>query len=152
MAEYQGNNRQSGQGQGQHRGHGGSGANLDTSQIVFSNIEAELFNEIANKTAKTISNTQSRNANKSTQIRKFYDELCMWEERVRLSPDKFAEHLPFIKMMNAKAAYANGRDLVDNNFNNLIEHCVKQVNTPQDLKTFKTFFEAFLGFLKRYRA
>jgi hypothetical protein len=26
---------------------------------------------------------------------------------------------------------------------------VKQIETPQNLKTFKTFFEAFLGFLKR---
>jgi CRISPR-associated protein Csm2 len=143
MADYQGGNR--------NRGQGG-GANLDTSRIQFADIDAELFNEVANATAKSIAECRDRNANKSTQIRKFYDELCMWEERVRLNPGKFSENLPFIKMINAKAAYANGRKLVDDNFSALIEHCVKQVNTPQDLKTFKTFFEAFLGFLKRYRA
>ena len=145
MAQYQGGDRHRG-------GRDGGGEKLDTSRIQFSDIDAELFNEVAEATAKRIADCRNQNANKSTQIRRFYDELCMWEEKARLVPDKFSEILPFFKMMNAKAAYANGRKLVDDNFNTLIEHCVKQVNTPQDLKTFKTFFEAFLGFLKRYRA
>jgi len=154
MAYNQGNhqpggNRGSGNQGRQHSGGGGS--SLDTSRIKFTDIDTELFNEVAESAAKTIANCQSKDGNKSTQLRKFYDELCMWDERVRLAPDSFKENLPFIKMMNAKAAYAQGRKLVDSNFSDLVAHCIKQVNTPQDLKIFKTFFEAFMGFLKRYR-
>ncbi|MDP7134709.1 MAG: type III-A CRISPR-associated protein Csm2 [Planctomycetota bacterium] len=143
---------------GPPRHQGGRGSDyapqekLDTSRITFSPVEAELFNEIADKTAKTISSCRDNNRNKSTQIRKFYDELCMWEEKVRREPEEFNSYLPFIKMLNAKAAYANGRKLVDDNFNDLMEHCMKQVSSAKDLRTCKTFFEAFMGFLKRYRA
>ena len=65
--------------------------------------------------------------NKPAQIRQFYDELVMWEERVRQDPDRFDEFLPFIRMLNAKAAYAQGRGHVDANFVALIARCLGQV-------------------------
>ena len=149
MAEQYNQSRNTGRRrQDNDRRQGSQGASIDTSRIKFEDIDAELFNDVAEETARTIAGARDRN--KSTQIRKFYDEVCLWEERTRMNPAKFDDMLPFIKMINAKAAYANGRRLVDDNFSTLIGHCVKQVNTVESLKTFKTFFEAFLGFHKRY--
>jgi len=147
----QGGQRGGQQGYRRDRGGGPPPAKLDTSRIQFSPVEEELFSDVARSVAKAIADSQDRNRNKSTQLRKFYDELSMWEERVRRSPDTFKDHLPFIKMLNAKAAYANGRKLVDDNFCTLMEHSLKQVNSAEDLRICKTFFEAFMGFLRQYK-
>ena len=134
------------------RNHGGGSWNqnrlsiLDKQPIKFETIEADLFNQVAQATAKTIAeNTRS---NKPTQLRRFYDEIVMWENKVSMYPDRFDEYLPFIRMMNAKAAYALGRKLVDKNYCDLINHCLGQVNKPEQMRTFKLFMEAFMGFYK----
>lgn len=120
---------------------------LETSSIKFNPIDAELFNSIALNTAKTLA-ASGREQNKSTQIRRFYDELLMWETKVTQNPEKFGEYLPFIRMLNAKAAYAEGRKHVDNNFTAFMQHCLQQVTDDKTLRTFKLFFEAMLGFYK----
>ena len=126
---------------------------LETSSIKFnpepntSSINPELFNSIALNTAKILAAT-GREQNKSTQIRRFYDELLMWETKVTQNPEKFGEYLPFIRMLNAKAAYAEGRKHVDNNFTAFMQHCLQQVTDDKTLRIFKLFFEAMLGFYK----
>lgn len=92
------------------------------------------------------------NANKSTQLRKFYDELCLWHAK---SPDmeSFTNNLPFIKMLNAKVAYAKGREHVDDKFLLLVSVCLEQVSSADEqgfkaLKNMKLFLEAILGFYK----
>ena len=125
---------------------------LVTSKIVFAPLDADLFNGVARQVAETIA--ENRNANKPSQIRKFYDELCLWETKVNQEAEKaerFAECLPFILMLNAKVAYAKGRRLVDANFVKLIGDSLKQVKDPDTLRLCKLFFEAFLGFYKELR-
>lgn len=122
---------------------------LATGKIVFASLDADLFNGVARQVAETIA--ENRNANKPSQIRKFYDELCLWETKVNLEPARFADYLPFILMLNAKAAYAKGRRLVDANFVKLIGDSLKQVKDPDTLRLCKLFFEAFLGFYKELR-
>lgn len=133
---------------------------LDTSDIDLKVVAAELFSDIAkNKAAVVAKNTKS---NKSTQLRKFYDEIVMWDQKLMMISDKakqaekFIEFLPFIKMLNAKVAYAEGRKssghgLVDQNFVTLISDCLKQVDSPETMRTFKLFMEAFMGFYKQLR-
>ncbi len=120
-----------------------------TTRIVFTTLDADLFNGVAKQVAETIA--ENRYANKPSQIRKFYDELCLWETKTNLEPTRFSDYLPFILMLNAKAAYAKGRRLVDANFVRLIEDCLKQVKDPERLHRCKLFFEAFLGFYKELR-
>jgi len=113
-------------------------------------LNPDLFDGIARRVAKAI-NDADRFRNKPAQIRQFYDELVMWEERARQNPDRFADYLPFIRMLNAKAAYAEGRKHVDRSFVDLMAHGLKQVSDPASLHHFKLFFEAFLGFYKAER-
>lgn len=68
-----------------------------------------------------------------------------------MHPEKFDEYLPFIRMLNAKAAYARGRKLVDDNFVGLLNSGLQQVTNPETLHTFKLFMEAFMGFYKQER-
>ena len=123
---------------------------LDLKPIDFAKKSADLFDTVASETAECIA--QFKKGNKSTQLRKYYDELNMWHQKIKQNPANYQEYLPLIKMMNAKVAYAKGRDLVDDNFVKLMRHCLNQVN--DDLKTFETcklFFEAFMGFYKVHR-
>lgn len=112
-------------------------------------LDAQLFNEVAKRCAKTIGANDKRN--KPSQLRRFYDELVMWAAKVEQNPERFPEYQPFILMLNAKAAYADGRELVDPNFVKLLEHCLRQVEDAKTLGYVKLFFEAFLGFYKEVR-
>ena len=126
---------------------------LDVSRIQFKQKSADLFDEVAEETAKIISHTKKEKENKATQLRKYYDEIIMWEQKIRQTPDKYLEYLPFIKMLNAKVAYAKGRELVDDNFVLLMRHCTKEIQEDdiQTFYTFKLFFEAFMGFYKMHK-
>lgn len=124
---------------------------IDCSPIQFNKpLDPELFNGHAQKYAILIARS-NRNANKSTQLRRFYEELVLWDNRCRQQPEKFEEFLPFIRMINAKTAYAKGRGLVTNEFLDLMQHSLKQVDTPEKLNHCKLFWEAFMGFYKQER-
>ena len=127
---------------------------LNTSEIDLKapeggHLRPSLFDTVASDAAKVVARGDRRN--KPTQLRQFYDEVVMWEEKVRKDESRFAEYLPFIRMLNAKAAYAEGRKHVDANFVDLIYHCLQQVDSAEVLRNFKLFFEAFMGFYKRER-
>lgn len=113
-------------------------------------LNPELFNSIALDAAKQVARAGDR-VNKATQLRKFYDELVMWDQKTSLKPESFDEYLPFIKMLNAKVAYAEGRKLVDPTFVGLLNNGLKQVDSAETLHTFKLFMEAFMGFYKQER-
>lgn len=125
---------------------------IDLSGIQFGgNLEPELFNSVARQTAETIGGSDRYGKNRPSQLRRFYDELVMWAAKVEQSPQRFDEYLPFIRMLNAKVAYAEGRELVDQNFVKLLAHCLAQVRDPESLRYVKLFLEAFLGFYKAVR-
>ena len=125
-------------------------------------VPVNLFADIAQeKAARIFDAKQGRKINESTQLRKFYDELVMWFDKVhaigRLEPgqksndvreDRYCQSAPFIKMMNAKVAYARGRGHVDDCFEQMFSHLIKQISDAETLKHAKLFMEAFMGFYK----
>lgn len=111
---------------------------------------AELFNGDAERAAIALSQAASY-LNKSTQIRRFYDELVGWQERIGDDENKFKEQEAFIKMLNAKVAYAKGRKLVDDTFEAWFRDCIKATTSAVALKHFRLHFEAVIGFLKALR-
>ncbi len=159
MATYQGG------GYGQQRGTSPSQSGYDRNSapaptITVSDIKlqtpvsVELFASIAEDKAISVARAGGRRNNKSTQLRKFYDELVMWFDKVNLErtkdakASKYTEIAPFIKMMNAKVAYAKGRDHVDACFEQMFSHLIRQIDSPETLKHAKLFMEAFMGFYK----
>ncbi|MDY5106243.1 MAG: type III-A CRISPR-associated protein Csm2 [Actinobacillus minor] len=111
---------------------------------------SEIFSDIAEQAAVLIKSNKDKN--KTTQLRKFYDELSMWNERVQLAREnkeaKFQELVPFIKMLKAKVAYAEGRKHIDKNFSDVFNRCIDQVNNAETLRDAKLFMEAVMGFCK----
>lgn len=130
-------------------------ASIDTAPVKLgADMPELLFADIAQAAARTIAEAGAGKTNKSSQLRKFYDELVMWHDKLAFEKTadaraaKYRELAPFIKMMNAKVAYARGRGHVDQNFEQLFSHLIRQIACPATLKNAKLFMEAVLGFLK----
>ena len=119
-------------------------------EFNLTNLTKELFDEIANECAETISFTKKSTVNQSTQIRRFYDELVMWNDRAD-SDEKFTEVLPFVYMIKSKVAYAKGRDNVDSTFQDFINKTINQINDRKTLNNAKLFMESVMGFYKQYK-
>lgn len=113
-------------------------------------LTKELFDTIADECAKTISETVKKEVNRATQIRRFYDELVMWNDRAD-SDEKFTEVLPFVYMIKSKVAYAKGRATVDSTFQEFINETIGQIDNRETLNNAKLFMEAVMGFYKQYK-
>jgi len=115
-------------------------------------IDASLYSKTASELSGTLAaecEENKRRLNKRNQIRKFYDEVQRLDMAAKSRGGKWENILPMVHMITAKAAYANGRNLVSDNFLNFIKESVAQVQDPEDLKVFATFFEAFMGFYRK---
>lgn len=141
---------------------------IDVSKINFGVIDPDLFDCIAQTIAremyedghwlfdskkKSWSRKNNLQANKSTQLRKFYDELVMWHDKVFAEQrdnraEKYKELAPFIKMLCAKVTYAKGRNHVSDGFEKLFTHVIRSVESFDTLRYAKLFIEAFMGFYK----
>lgn len=120
-------------------------------------VPAELYADIAEDIAGFLVNNSRPDTNRSTQLRRFYDELCFWNEKVNRGnsaaqhEQQYQQMAPLIKMLKAKVNYAKGRKHVDEYFCHLLCYCLNQVKSAETLKQCKLFFEAFTGFYKALR-
>jgi CRISPR-associated protein Csm2 len=114
-------------------------------QIILDYIkEPELFNSVAKDWIDYIS--AAKKSPKPTQMRAFYEYVLKQNDRVQ--KESFEHILPFVKMLNSKVNYAIERGVANKEFGEMINQCVAQISTPQQLENFKMFFEAVLGFSK----
>lgn len=131
---------------------------ISTGDIRFGDsIKDTLYADVAETKARFIADYSSRETNKPTQLRRFYDELCLWQEKVNQTGSaaereaRYQEFAPLIKMLKAKVAYAEGRKHVDKNFRALFSHGINEIKNAKTLAQCKLFFEAFMGFYKAVR-
>ncbi len=140
---------------------------ISNSNIVFGTaLKDDLFSDVAKEKSFEIfqgglDQRGNQAKNKSTQLRKFYDELVMWTDKVHaigklelgqksccVRAARYRDCAPFIKMMNAKVAYARGRGHVDECFEQMFSYLIRQITDAETLKHAKLFMEAFMGFYK----
>lgn len=114
-------------------------------------IKPDLFSTDAENLAKKVAEDGTKTCNKRSQIRKFYDEVLNFSARVGKDPIEFEKMLPYLKMLNAKAAYAKGRGLISDSFKNFLSNSLQQVNDKDDFDVFTGLFEAFMGYYRLYR-
>jgi CRISPR-associated protein Csm2 len=118
------------------------------SRIAFGQISPKLYSDIAEEAAKAVGQSGGRDRNKPAQLRRFYDELLALQEKVGGDKSRFDQHEPFIQMLKAKVAYAQGRGKVDGNFASLLGRVVDQADDPDKLKQARLFMEAFMAYYK----
>jgi CRISPR-associated protein Csm2 len=113
-------------------------------------VKPELFSSVADQLAQRVHHADVKK-NKRTQIRKFYDEVVRLNALARSYPEDWDHILPLVNMVIAKAAYAEGRKLVTEDFVEFLKESIRQVQSAEDLDVFTNLFEAFMGFYKKYR-
>lgn len=113
-------------------------------------LDPDLFSSKAEGLAQKIYYEGNNKTNKPTQIRKFYDEVLRFDSMLKTNPKEFDNILPYLKMLNAKAAYAMGRDLVSKGFKDFISTSLNQIKDKDDFDAFAGLFEAFVGYYKFY--
>jgi len=116
-------------------------------------IQPTLFSDEAERLARSVAESgkdQRGNLrkNKRSQIRKFYDEVLRLKSEAE--NEEWDNIHPYVNMLNAKAAYALGRDYITNEFLSFIKGSVEQIKRREDLDVFSNLFEAFMGFYKQY--
>lgn len=121
-------------------------------KIVFrtedGNIEPELFRRTAEAWAEHVHSSSGRDANKYTQLYRFYDEVLRIQEEVQGDEERFKAMRAHLNMIYARASYASGRKLVTDTFLKMLGQCLDETKTAGDLDIFANFFEAFMGFMK----
>lgn len=115
-------------------------------------LEPKLFSEVAMSWAKKIHESGNRESNKRSQLRKFYDEVIRLNAVAKSKEEKWDNIVPFVNMVIAKAAYAEGRKKVSNEFSKMMKECITQIENEKDLGVFANFFEAFMGFYAMHRS
>jgi len=116
-------------------------------------IEPELFSNIASKIAQDVAKESNERTNTPTQLRKFYDEIIRFDSIIKTKPEEFEQLLPYIKMLNAKAAYnyvreSGGKPLISSKFKDFISSSIESVHTKEDFDVLSSLWEAFMGFYK----
>ncbi|NQU02986.1 MAG: type III-A CRISPR-associated protein Csm2 [Syntrophaceae bacterium] len=115
-------------------------------------LDPKLFSDIAMGWAQKIHASGNKESNKRSQLRKFYDEVIRLNSLAKGNPEDWDNIVPFVNMVVAKAAYAEGRRKVSKEFSELMKHCIDHVENEKDLDVFANFFEAFMGFYAMHRS
>ena len=113
-------------------------------------LNPKLFSEFAMNEAEKIHKSGGKDANKRSQLRKFFDEVLRLNSLAKNSPNEWDNILPYVNMLIAKAVYAEGRKKVSPEFVAMLKGCIDQVHGEKDLAVFANFFEAFMGFYRKY--
>jgi len=113
-------------------------------------VRENLFSVDADKVAESF-----KDGMRSSQVRKFYDEILKRKMIIELAEDKkkaFIRQLPYIKMIISKATYGNSRKpkTVSNNFKRFLEDNIKNIKEYEEFKVFCDFFESVVAYSKQY--
>jgi CRISPR-associated protein Csm2 len=106
-------------------------------------VRLDLFDKQAENAAKEII---GEGQNKINQIRIFYHQFIVFNEKINNSQDNFVRQLPYIKMIKSRARYSRGRKNIGVYFEDFLIKCVDKVSTLEDFKLICSFFESVVAF------
>ncbi len=137
-------------------GYGNSGQKPEAAQVekaVYNNAKGKLDTKWVDSEAENVAKCLGFEKLKPAQLRKFYSEVKtlerIWITRGQ-TDDAFAELLPQIKILKAKAVYAKERNVAGDYFQRWLTEHINAINTPEHFAAFLLHFEAVVGFSKQY--
>lgn len=111
-------------------------------------LDPRLFSDTAETLAREIG--REKNINKSSQLRRYFDEVVRLNTKVKSDGASMDTILPQVHMLLSKVAYARGRNLVTADFVEMMKSGIYQVHDADDLHVFANFLESFMGYYKMY--
>jgi CRISPR-associated protein Csm2 len=122
-------------------------------------LREELLDKEAKRLAERFGPRGGFDKVSSTQMRKFFGEVRelekkLKEDKVNMKSNKkedLERHLPVIKMMKSKLAYASGRKagsrgLISRAFAVTLSKAIEKIESPKDFNGFLLFFESIVGY------
>ena len=111
----------------------------------------ELFGKEAKRVAHLLNDGSTRPDIKTTQFRQFYERILELNDKAQgLSPNDFdVKILPFVKLLNSKVQYSKSRRNCGERFEIMMEKSIKAVNSEEELRNFKYFLEALIGYMPK---
>jgi CRISPR-associated protein Csm2 len=115
-------------------------------------LDDRLLDERARQWAQSFA--QARKPLKTTQMRRFYDELKAIQRKILLGRDQaereanFQRDKALVTMFKAKAVYAQNREVSPPEFTQFIFDHVASIKDLKDFNAFLKVFEAVVAFHK----
>ena len=113
-------------------------------------LDPRLFSERAEKLAQEVAQEGGKHKNKSSQLRRYFDEIVRLNTMAQSGDVDMEQVLPQVHMLVAKVVYAKGRKLVTDSFVEMMKNGIEQIDNQKDLQVFTNFLESFMGFYKVY--
>ncbi|MFG6395001.1 MAG: type III-A CRISPR-associated protein Csm2 [Lachnospiraceae bacterium] len=112
-------------------------------------LKKEYITRYPENIAKSLEHDSSKEVNKRSQIRKFYEYLLRVERKMQLKGNDYSMAEADLEALVPYVSYANKRKLVSALFQTYIKKNVESVHDEKDMKAFVKHFEALVAFTKR---
>lgn len=112
-------------------------------------LKKEYIVDYSKEIAEMLESDGGRDANRRSQIRKFYEYVLRVERKLGLSGNDYAAVEADLLELLPHVTYAASRRVVSNIFIKFIEKNVTAVHDDKDLKAFVKHFEAVIAFTKK---
>jgi len=124
--------------------------NIDDFEPNFKNTKelAKLFGEDAKNMAKLLNDGYGADIS-TTQFRQFYEKILELNDKAEGNEKFDIEILPFVKLLNSKVQYSKSRRHCGERFEKMMDKSIKAVNSRDELKNFKYFLEAIIGYMPK---
>jgi len=115
----------------------------DTKELVM------LFGDEAKRVANLLNDGGYSADISTTQFRQFYEKILELNDKAQ-GNDRFdIEVLPFVKLLNSKVQYSKSRRNCGKRFEDMMDKSIKAVNSEDELRNFKYFLEAIIGYMPK---
>ena len=110
---------------------------------------AELFGDEAKRVALLLNDGSFRPDISTTQFRQFYEKILELNDKAQGNKNFDVEVLPFVKLLNSKVQYSKSRRNCGERFESMMDKSIKVVNSEDELRNFKYFLEAIIGYMPK---
>ncbi len=115
----------------------------DTKELV------KLFGDEAKRVANLLNDGGFRPDISTTQFRQFYEKILELNDKAQGNENFEVEVLPFVKLLNSKVQYSKSRRNCGERFEEMMDKSIKAVTSEEELKNFKYFLEAIIGYMPK---
>jgi len=126
---------------------------MDKFNPNFNNTEelVNLFGEEAKRVAHLLNDGGYKADISTTQFRQFYEKILELNDKAEgLTAEEFnVKVLPFVKLLNSKVQYSKSRRNCGERFEAMMDSSIKAVNSEDELRNFKYFLEAIIGYMPK---
>ena len=112
-------------------------------------LKKEYICDFAKDIAKILEKDGGREANKRTQIRKFYEYLLRVNQKMNMKNYDLSYIEADLAKLSPYVQYAGSRKVVSKVFVEFIEKNVAAIKGEEDLKAFVSHFESLIAYMKK---